>query len=72
MTRTEIATLTDAELNNFIASMAGLETHPLCERALDEFWDRQNRAAYAERRKVRAYLPSDRGAHPMSGRVGDY
>ena len=72
MTKTDFTTLTDAQLDDFIASMAGLEIHPLCERALDEFWDRQNRAAYAERRKVSAELPSDPGAHPMSGRVSEY
>jgi hypothetical protein len=36
MTRTEIARLSDADLAGFIASMKGLTSHPLKERAIDE------------------------------------
>lgn len=46
--------------------------HATRESAEDFVWDAQSKEARDEFRKVTAILPSDRGAHPMSGRFGEY
>ena len=55
MTRAEIAALTDAQLDGFIASMAGHEDHPLMERAKSVKRERQSRAMRNENMSYTLY-----------------
>lgn len=69
MTPTEIKALTDEQLEKAIADIGD---HPFVERFQEEYWNRQAIKARDAFRKIKCVLPTDRSAHPMSGRAGEY